>query len=86
MLGIWELEKREEKEKWMTRVVNMCNNHLLANQMWTGVWSNTRRKALDDADWDNIIRRRVITLGELNAHSPERNVQCTEKRDAAGLE
>lgn len=38
------------KKKGMTRVFNIYNNNLKADQSWDTVRSNTRRRALTDAE------------------------------------
>lgn len=70
-LNIWELEERRGKKKSSMGVLNVYDNHLQTDQAWTAVGSNTRRRALVDMDWDNIIRGRVVVMGDFNAHSLE---------------
>lgn len=54
-LYVRELDENRGKKKKRTRVVNVYDNHLPADQAWTLMGSNTRRRALTDADWDGII-------------------------------
>lgn len=68
------------------RVVNVNDNQLWEDQTWTGVASNTRRRALPDADWNNIKKVRVVLMGDFNAYSHYWNAHSGERREAAELE
>lgn len=48
--------------------------------------SNTRRKALADADWDSIIESRAVIVGDFKPHSKVWNVHCRERREQPRLE
>lgn len=58
------------RKKRKTRIVNVYNKHLRADQMYNRVTRNTRRRVLIDMDWKSIIEARVVFLRNFNAHSP----------------
>lgn len=71
VLNVWELDERGRKKTRRRRVGNVYDNYLPADQVWTGVGSNTRRRTLANTEWDCIIKSRVVILGDFNTHSPE---------------
>lgn len=50
VLDVSKLEERGGKKKRRTRIVNVYDNYLLADQVCFRVGSNTRRRALANAD------------------------------------
>lgn len=39
-----------------------------------------------DVRWSDLLEGRVVLLGDFNTHSPERNLDSSERRDTVGLE
>lgn len=53
------------------RIMNVYDNHLVADQVLTGMGSNKRRRSLADSDWDSIIESKVVLLRKSNSHCPD---------------
>lgn len=66
--------------------MNVYNNHLQTDRVWSEAGSSTRRRELADADLDSIIEVTVVVLRDFDIHTPDWNVHLYEMRDAAGLE
>ena len=47
---------------------------------------NRIRRALEDINWEPVIRGRVLIAGDINAHSPVWNPHCHRKQNASVLE
>ena len=66
-IDVWELGRTQERVR-RTRVINCYDNWLGANHLWQG--ENTqRRRAIEDANWEQLIIGRCLLLGDFNAHS-----------------
>lgn len=85
-VDICELEERRRKKKRRTNIVNVYDNRLQTDQAWNKVRSNTKRRALADADSDSIIEGRGDFLRDFNTYTPYWNICCSGRTDAAGLE
>lgn len=48
--------------------------------------STSQSRVLADANWNSPVEGRVILLRDINVQSPEWNLHCGEKREAAGIE
>lgn len=48
--------------------------------------TNRRTTVLGNTNWDSNIKGIVVLQKNYNAHSPEWNVYCCDRKDAAGLE
>lgn len=86
VLNVWEQEKEGGKRKRRTRVANIYDNNLSANQVWNLTGRNTRRKALADVEWERIVEGSTVLLGNFNACSTQENVRYRERKDSTGLE
>ena len=64
-----ELDPQSKKPGRITRVVNVYNNRVGRGCIWDGSIQRIRR-ALEDVDWEPIIRDKVLIAGDINAHSP----------------
>lgn len=67
-------------------MLNSYDNNLRGDQVWCTVGSNTRRRALADAEWNRTLGGRTVLFGDFNAYKPQWNIDCGEIRDATGLE
>lgn len=84
VLDIWELSRAQERAR-RTRIVNCYDNWLGAGHCWQGEdWR--RRRAIEDANWDQVIEGRCLLLGDFNAHSPLWNPQARVRNNAGPLE
>lgn len=55
----------------MTRIINVYDNYLWADQSWNGIGRNTRRRVLTNVNWDSIIESRLVLLRDFNDNSPD---------------
>ena len=85
VLDIKELHPRSGKALRKTRVVNLYNNKVSRGQLWERS-SPTVRRAMEDISWRQVIRGRVLILGDMNAHSTMWNPHCLQKQNAGPLE
>jgi hypothetical protein len=83
-VDIWDLGRAQEKAR-RTRIVNCYDNWVGASCCWMGE-SPRRRRAIEDADWGQLIMGRCLLLGDFNAHSPLWNPQVGTRTNAAPLE
>lgn len=77
------IHDRGRKRK--TRTVKIYDNKLGERQTWQGPEPRIRR-AIEDFPWQSINKRRVIIVGDMNAHSPVWNLHCHKKENAEPLE
>ena len=78
-----------KKEKATTmqakKALNLYDNKVGRGQIWEGP-SPILRRAIQDISWRQIIRGRVLIVGDVNAHSPMWNPHCRQKVNAGPLE
>lgn len=79
------MEKRGGAKKRKTWIINVYDNYFQPDQVWGEMSSTSRRPAIADASCGSLIESRVILLGDFNAHGPEWNLPCGEKRNTADL-
>lgn len=85
VLDITEREVRAKGQKRRTRIVNVYDNKLGRGQTWGG--SDPRlRRAIQDISWEQILKGRVLVLGNMNAHSPMWNPHCQTRKNSGPLE
>ena len=85
LLEIRELDPRSKRPGRKTRVVNVYDNRVGRGCTWDGGIHRIRR-ALEDINWEPVIRGRVLIAGDINAHSPVWNPHCHRKQNASVLE
>lgn len=51
-----------------TRVVNLYDNKIGSGQLWKNS-DTTFRQVIENTSWQPIMRRRVLIIGDINAHS-----------------
>ena len=85
LLEIRELDPRSKKPGRKTRIVNVYENRVGKGCTWDGGISRTRR-ALEDINWEPVIRGRVLIAGDINAHSPVWNPHYYRRQNALVLE
>ena len=85
LLEIRELDPQSKRPGRKTRVVNVYDNRVGRGCTWDGGIHRTRR-ALEDVNWEPIIRGRVLVAGDVNAHSPVWNPHCHKRQNASILE
>ena len=85
VLDIKELHPVSRKVLRKTRVVNLYDNKIGRGQVWKGS-SPTIRRAIEDMSWRQIIRGRVLIVGDVNAHSAMWNPHCRQNINAGPLE
>ena len=83
-VDIWDLDRAREKAR-RTRVINCYDNWVGASRCWQGE-NPRRRRAIEDVNWECLIRGRCLLLGDFNAHSPLWNPQARARANAAPLE
>ena len=69
VLDIKELHSLTRKVVRKTRVVNLYNNKVDKGQVWERS-SPRLGRAIQDISWHQIIRVRLLIVGDVNAHSP----------------
>lgn len=84
-LDIRDIDSRKNKPARRTRVVNSYDNRVGQGCTWEGSTPRNRR-ALEDILWDQVIRGRVLLLGDMNAHSPIWNSHCQIRKNSKPLE
>ena len=85
VLDITEGDIHGKGKKRKTRIVNIYDNKLGEGQTWQG--SELRiRQAIEDFPWQFIMKRRVLIVGDMNAHSPIWNPHCHTRKNAGPLE
>src|ERR1700692_4066551 len=67
VMDVWDLNSAKERVR-KTRIVNCYDNWLGENCRWQGGYQR-RRRAIEDANWEQIIEGRCLILGDFNAHS-----------------
>ncbi len=65
--------------------MNIYDNKLGEGKTWQGPELRIRR-AIEDFPWQSIIKRRVMIVGDMNAHSPVWNPHCERRKNAGPLE
>ena len=85
VLDITEGDIHVRGQRRKTRIVNVYDNKLGERQTWQGPERRIRR-AIEDFPWQAIIKRRVLIVGDMNAHSPVWNPHCHLKKNAGPLE
>lgn len=85
VLDIKELHSLTRKVLRRTRVVNLYDNQVGRGQVWEGS-SPRLRRAIQDISWKQIIKGRVLIVGDVNAHSSMWNPHCRQKVNARPLE
>lgn len=79
VLDIRELDPQSRKCLRRTRVVNLYDNKIGKGQPWEGSCLTVRR-AIQDICWRSVIQGRVLTVGDMNAHSPMWNLHCRQNK------
>ena len=67
-----------------TRIINIYDNRLGLGTCYQGEAERTWR-AIEDIQWQPLLRGRAILLGDFNAHSPMWNLLITQRKDAKSL-
>ena len=65
-------------------VICVYDNRVGRGCTWDG--GIRRMRALEDVNWEPVIRGRVLIAGDINAHSPVGNPQCYRRQNASVLE
>ena len=68
-----------------TRFVNFYDNKIGNGYVWQGS-SPTIRRAIQDISWRQVIRGRVLIIGDVNTYSLMRNPHYRQKMNAGPLE
>jgi Endonuclease-reverse transcriptase len=68
-----------------TRLINSYNNKIGPGTVYQGDIDSNRR-AINDIDWEPLIKGRTILLEDFNAYSPMWNPLITRLTDATSLE
>ena len=85
LLEIRELDQRSKKPGRKTRALTVYDNRVGQGCTWSG--NNPRiRRALEDLNWEPIIRGRFLVAGDVNVHSPIWNPHCRRRQNVAILE
>lgn len=85
VLDITEGQIHTKGRRRKTRIVTIYDNKLGRGQTWEGPDQSLRR-AIQDIPWESVIKRRVLILGDMNAHSPMWNPHCQTRKNAGPLE
>lgn len=84
LIDNWELDISGNKKRKI-RIINLYDNGIGEGYQWKGD-KNEKRWAIDDIEWDEIIKKHTLLLGEFNAHCPFWNSLCTTQIRAEKLE
>src|SRR6267378_4077628 len=86
VIDIWELDNSAQRKKTRrTRIINCYDNWIGENLVWQGE-STRRRRASEDAKWEELLEGRTALVGDFNAHSQMWNLRAGGRRNAAVLE
>ena len=85
VLDIKELHSVSRKVMRKTRVVNLYDNKVGKGQVWERP-SPRLRRAMQDISWSQVIRGRLLIVGDINAYSPIWNPRCRQRVNAGPLE
>ncbi len=85
VLDIKELYSSFGRHSRRTKVVNLYDNKTGEGYQWQGSIS-TVRQAIQDISWRQVIRGRVLIVGNMNAYSSILNPHCRQKANAGPLE
>lgn len=85
LLEVCEIDSRFKRPGRKVRIINVYDNWIERGCTWDGGIGRTRR-ALEDINWEPVIRGRVLITGVINAHSPLWNPHCQRRQNAAILE
>ena len=85
LLEIRDLDQQTKRPERKTRVLNVYNNRVGQGCTWSENNSRVRR-ALEDIEWEPIIRGRFLMAGDVNAHSLVWNSHCHRRQNATSLE
>lgn len=84
-LDITEFGSSLSRRKRKTRIINVYDNKIGEGQRWQGSSPRVRR-AIEDMSWQSLIKRRVLIVGDMNAHSSMWNPHCHKRQNAGPLE
>ncbi len=68
LLKLQKLDLRSKRPRRKTRVVNAYDNRMGRGYTWDGRINRVKR-ALENVNWEPVIRGHVLIAGDINAHS-----------------
>jgi len=84
VIDVWDLDRSGNRAR-RTRIINCYDNWLGEGCCWQGSEAR-RRRAIEDAEWGQLLQGRCLVLGDFNAHSPLWNPQSARRAHAGPLE
>jgi hypothetical protein len=69
VLDIWDIHSYIKTKKRRTRLINIYDNRIGLGTCYKGDSDRTWR-AIEDIQWQPLLRGRAVLLGDFNAHSP----------------
>lgn len=84
IVDVWDLD-RDRNQTRRTRVINCYDNWVGTGQCWQGD-STRRRRAIEDAQWEQVMEGRCLLAGDFNAHSSLWNSHTRTRSNAVYLE
>ena len=69
ILNIWDIQPITKTKKRRTRLINVYDNRIGLGTCYKGDAERTWR-AIEDIQWQPLLRGRAVLLGDFNAQSP----------------
>jgi hypothetical protein len=85
VLDIWDLQPNIKTKKRRTRLINIYDNRIGLGTCYKGDSERTWR-AIEDIQWQPLLRGRAVLLGDFNAQSPIWDPLITQRKEAGPLE
>lgn len=84
ILDIKELHPKTKKPIRETRVVNIYDNYI-GQRYIQQEYTTLVQRTIQNISWSNILRSRVLLLGDMNTHSTSWNLYCVKQQNAGPL-
>jgi hypothetical protein len=85
VLDIWDIQPVIKTKKRRTRLINVYDNRIGLGTCYKGDAERTWR-AIEDIQWQPLLRGRAVLLGDFNAQSPIWDPFITQRKEAGPLE
>ena len=85
VLDIWDIQPVTKTKKRRTRLINVYDNRIGLGTCYKGDAERTWR-AIEDIQWQPLLRGRAVLLGDFNAQSPLWDPFITQRKEAGPLE
>jgi len=85
VLDIWDIQPVTKTKKRRTRLINVYDNRIGLGTCYKGDAERTWR-AIEDIQWQPLLRGRAVLLGDFNAQSPLWDPFIIQRKEAGSLE